>query len=141
MFLSPKFLKREKFCMKKKRKESKYYEDWLTKAKRDLDDAVVGHHHGIHTDTTCYFGHQVGEKALKSYLLYKGLKFLPHIHILPALLSMCEEKDKNFAKLKKHCLILNKYYIETKYPLSHQLTIPNKKPKKQSIWLQKFWFL
>jgi len=116
--------------MKKKHKDSKYYEDWLAKAKHDLDDAFLHHRHGGHTDTTCYFCHQTAEKALKSYLLYKGLKFLPHIHILPTLLFMCEEKDKNFVKLKKHCLILNKYYIETKYPLSPPIDYPKQEAKK-----------
>lgn len=116
--------------MKKKRKESKYYEDWLTKAKRDLDDAIIGHHYGIHTDTTCYFCHQTAEKALKSYLLCKGLKSLPHIHILPTLLSMCEKKDKDFADLRENCQILDKYYIETKYPLSPPIDYSKQEAQK-----------
>ncbi|MBM3282626.1 HEPN domain-containing protein [Candidatus Gottesmanbacteria bacterium] len=104
--------------MKKRFKESKYYEDWLLKAKRDLDTAFLNHRHGGYTDTTCYFCHQTVEKALKSYLLYKGLRFLPQTHILPSLLSLCEEKDKYFAKFREKCQILDGYYIETKYPVS-----------------------
>lgn len=41
--------------MKRKFKESKYYEDWFLKAKRDLNTAFLNHRHGGYTDTTCYF--------------------------------------------------------------------------------------
>jgi len=116
--------------MKRKIKESKYYEDWLQKAKRDLDDALLHHRHGGHTDTTCYFCHQVAEKTLKSYLLYKGAKSLLHIHVLPALLSICEKKDKNLAKLKENCQILDEYYIETKYPTSAPIDYSKKEAQK-----------
>jgi len=116
--------------MKKKYKESKYHEDWLLKARRDLDNAFLHHQHGGYTDTTCYFCHQAAEKALKSYLLYRGLKSLPHIHILPTLLSMCEKHDKDFADLKENCQILDKYYIETKYPLSPPVDYPKQEAQK-----------
>ena len=96
--------------------ESKYYEDWLLKARRDLDTAFLNNHHGGYTDTTCYFCHQVTEKALKAYLLAKGLKFLPKIHLLPLLLTMCADKDRDFLQFEEQCKILNEYFIETKYP-------------------------
>lgn len=91
--------------MKKKFKQSKYYEDWLLKAKRDLDTAFLNHRHGGYTDTTCYFCHQVVEKSLKSYLLFKEVKSLPHIHILPTLLALCEEKDKDFSQFEEGCYV------------------------------------
>jgi len=104
--------------MRKKFSESKYYEDWLQKAERDLDTAFLNHRHGGYTDTTCYFCHQTVEKALKSYLLFKGSKFLPQTHVLPSLLSLCEEKDKDFSRFRETGEVLDGYYIETKYPAS-----------------------
>ena len=104
--------------MVKKFRESKYYQDWFEKARRDFDTAVLNHKHGGYTDTTCYFCHQVAEKSLKSYLLYKEMEFLPKTHILPSLLSLCEKKEKEFSALEKNCELLSRYYIETKYPAS-----------------------
>jgi len=110
--------------MRKKFRESKYYEDWLQKANRDLDTAFLNHRHGGYTDTTCYFCHQTVEKALKSYLLFKELDFLPQTHILPSLLPLCEQKDKGFSRFKEACEILDGYYIETKYPTSPAIDYP-----------------
>ncbi|MCL4382238.1 MAG: HEPN domain-containing protein [Patescibacteria group bacterium] len=107
---------KQSFSVKKKFRESKYYEDWLLKARRDLDTGFLNNRHGGYTDTTCYFCHQATEKALKAYLLAKGLEFLPKIHILPLLLTMCVDKDRDFLQFEKQCKILNEYFIETKYP-------------------------
>ena len=103
--------------MNKKIRDSKYYQDWLVKAKRDSETAFLNHRYGGYTDTTCYFCHQTAEKSLKSYLLFKGIKIFPKTHLLPILLSLCQKTDSVFIILKDKCEILNKYYLETKYPL------------------------
>jgi len=102
--------------MKKLFKESKYFQDWLKKARRDFETAFLNHRHGGYTDVTCYFCHQVAEKSLKAYLLYKGIKSLPKTHILPSLLALCTEEEKSFSELKSDGEILDGYYIEAKYP-------------------------
>lgn len=102
--------------MKKRFRESKYFEDWLIKARRDLDTAYLNHRHKGYTDTTCYFCHQTAEKVLKAYLLAKGIKILPKTHIFPSLLAMCIQKDKGFSDFENICLDMNEYFIETKYP-------------------------
>jgi len=116
--------------MMPKSKNSRYYQDWLTKAKRDLDTAILNQRHGGYTDTTCYFCQQVAEKVLKSYLLFKGIKSLPRIHILSALLSLCKEKDGSFSQLEEACQILDRYYIETKYPASPPIDYSKKEAEK-----------
>jgi HEPN domain-containing protein len=122
--------------MRNKFRESKYYEDWLKKAKRDFDTAFLNHKYGGYTDTTCYFCHQVAEKVLKSYLLYKGLRYFPKTHILPSLLALCEEKDKEFSCFKQHCQTLDGYYIETKYPAGPPVDYP-KAEAQEAIKLAK----
>lgn len=101
-----------------KNKQSLYFEDWLVKAKRDSDTAFLNHRNNGYTDTTCYFCHQTVEKALKAFLLATGVKKLPYIHSLPVLLAFCKKKDEEFVELTELCIKLNKYYIETKYPIS-----------------------
>lgn len=87
--------------MKRKFRESKYYEDWFLKARRDLDTAFLNHRHGGYTDTTCYFCHQTAEKALKAYLLAKGLEFLPIKLMFYLLCFQCVQvKIKSFWNLK-----------------------------------------
>lgn len=115
--------------MKRKFRESKYYQDWLTKANRDLETAYLNHRHGGYTDTTCYFCHQTVEKILKSFLLAKGIKFLPQTHVLSSLLSLCEEKDKAFSRFRENCQILDGYYIETKYPAAPPADYPKEEAK------------
>lgn len=102
--------------MKKQFKESKSYENWLGYSQRDLDTAVLNHKYGGYTDTTCYFTHQTAEKALKSFLILKGVLDFPRTHVLPALLAQCQDLNAKFKDLKKAIKILDGYYIETKYP-------------------------
>ncbi len=116
--------------MVKKFRQSKYYQDWLLKAKRDLDTAFLNNHHGGYTDTTCYFCHQTVEKALKAYLLAKGLKFLPQIHLLSVLLTMCIEKDYSFDQFEAECQTLNEYFIETKYPSASPIDYPKEEAEQ-----------
>lgn len=116
--------------MKKKFHDSKYYEDWMLKARRDLATAYLNHRHGGYTDTTCYFCHQTVEKALKAYLLAEGLNILPKTHILPSLLSMCFNKDKRFQEFEDDCGILNEYFIETKYPSDPPIDYPKEEADK-----------
>lgn len=114
--------------MSKKSKNSAYYQDWLTKAKRDLETAFLNHRHGGYTDTTCYFCHQVVEKALKAYLLAKGIQSLPKIHDLSVLLSSCQKRLGDFSEFKNYCQVLNQYYLEVKYPSG----IPADYPKEEA---------
>lgn len=114
----------------KKFKDSPYYQDWLTKAKRDLETAFLNHRHGGYTDTTCYFCHQVAEKALKAYLLAKGAKTLPKIHDLQTLLSLCQKISEDFSKFKNHTRVLNQYYIEVRYPSGVPVDYPQEEAEE-----------
>lgn len=112
--------------MRPRFKESKYYQDWFNKAKRDLDTAILNHQHGGYTDTTCYFCQQVVEKALKAFLLYKQKGFVLKTHILSTLLYLCCDIDKDFNIFTHHCEILDRYYIETKYPANPSIDYSRK---------------
>ncbi|MCM8792840.1 MAG: HEPN domain-containing protein [Candidatus Omnitrophica bacterium] len=98
-------------------KNSLHYEDWLLKAKHDLKAAqgIFRYYKNPPTDTVCYHCHQVGEKSLKAFLVYKRVSF-PKIHDLVTLLNLCLLKDKALKNLKESVNILNGYYVEVKYP-------------------------
>lgn len=91
------------------------YKDWLEKGKHDLEDAKRLLKNGGYTDTICFHAQQAVEKYLKGYLIYK--KINPRdIHHLEELAKDCARFDKGFLGFLDECLILTRYYIETRYP-------------------------
>lgn len=64
----------------------------------------------------CWFFQQSAEKYLKAYIIAFDLEFRK-IHDLAALLKICEQKDKGFPCLLDNCKYLQKFYIETRYPV------------------------
>lgn len=99
-------------------KNSKSFQNWLFKAQNDLKAAegIFGYYEHPPTDTICYHCHQVAEKSLKSYLIFKEIKF-HKIHDLIVLLNLSLTRDESLNILRENLEILNQYYIETKYPL------------------------
>ena len=122
--------------MNTKFQESKQSAKWLNFAERDLKTASLNHKHDGFTDTTCYFCHQTAEKALKAFLISKGMFDFPHTHILPTLLALCIKFDKDFSDYQDEIKILDRYYIETKYPSDIPVDYP-KKEAEQTIELAK----
>lgn len=100
----------------------KNYQEWIKKAENDLKAAAAiwNYYEKPPTDMVCYHCHQVVEKALKGYLLFRE-GTLPKIHDLVALLNHCLQKDISLEFLKQNIAILNQYYIETKYPLDEPI--------------------
>ncbi|HOL83593.1 MAG TPA: HEPN domain-containing protein [Caldisericia bacterium] len=87
---------------------------WIRQASEDIDAAKYNHK-GKKFFVSCFLSHQVVEKILKGYLIYKGFE---HIwgHSISDLSKECEKIDKDFESLRKEILILDKYYIPTRYP-------------------------
>jgi len=101
---------------KKSFRESKNFKMWLKNAHQDLEVAFLLNREKSYTDTICYFCHQSVEKAIKAYLLSKSVLDFPHIHDLISLLKQAEEYSPEFGSLESKVRVLNRYYIETKYP-------------------------
>lgn len=98
-----------------KKANSTNYKDWLEKGDHDLEDAQKLLKNGGHTDTICFHAQQAVEKYFKGYLVSK--KVNPRgIHHLEELAKDCANFDKGFLELLDECLILTRYYIETRYP-------------------------
>jgi len=98
-----------------KKVNSTNYKDWLKKGDHDLEDAKRLLKNGGYPDTICFHAQQAVEKYLKAYLIYK--KINPRaIHHLEELVKDCARFDKGFLRFLDECLILTRYYIETRYP-------------------------
>ena len=55
------------------------------------------------------------EKSLKGFLLAKANKY-PRTHSLRDLLGECMTLDRAFAPFVPDCLVIDQYYIPTRYP-------------------------
>lgn len=90
---------------------------WLAKADEDLGFAS-----SCLADELEYFGHicfhlqQAAEKYLKVFVVARGQP-LQKIHSLPVLLDSCCSIDPAFERLRPSCHLLNRYYVETRYPV------------------------
>ena len=90
--------------------------EWLKKADEDFDFAV-----SILDDSTfyaqiCFHFHQAAEKYLKAFVIAANLEF-KKIHDLPVLLTACTNKVSNLNSIVDECKFLNRFYIDTRYPV------------------------
>lgn len=91
-------------------------DEWIKKARDDHKSAKVVLEEGGYYGTTCFLSQQMAEKYLKGFLVYSGWK-LEKMHDLIKLLNECKKILPDFNDLMNGCILLNGYYIETRYPL------------------------
>lgn len=96
--------------------DPKVIEEWLTKADEDLEFAVSVIEDSEFYAQICFHFHQSAEKYLKSFLIAWNLEFRK-IHDLPVLLSQCQSKESSLGILLDDCNFLNRFYIDTRYPV------------------------
>ena len=68
-----------------------------------------------HYTHACFLSQQCIEKALKAYLLEKACAY-PRVHKLVDLLTECEMLDSAFGAYRADCIVVDQYYIPTRYP-------------------------
>ncbi len=90
------------------------YEEWLLKAKRDLDTAKALLEKS-YFDTAIYHTQQCAEKALKGYCVYR-LQPLIRTHDLEKILNVCINFDNSFMQLDIFAIALNGLDIRFRYP-------------------------
>lgn len=104
-------------------REMELIQKWLKKAE---DDLIVARHllndlHPQQIEISCFHSQQAAEKALKAFLLYKGVE-PPKTHNLVVLCQNCSEIDASFDEKLEHCVTLTKYGIITRYPSQSDTT-------------------
>ena len=96
--------------------DSQVLNEWVLKADEDFDFAVSIIEESSYYAQICFHFHQAAEKYLKSLIIAYELEF-KKIHDLPVLLKACIHKDSNLDTLIDDCLFLNRFYIDTRYPV------------------------
>lgn len=96
--------------------DSKNYLDWFLKAQEDESNIIslLKHKDGT-PGMVCFLSQQMAEKYLKAFLVYVNKPF-KKVHDLIELESSIDEKEKNIRSLHDDLKLLNRYYIETRYP-------------------------
>jgi len=118
----------------------KLVREWIDKADEDFGFAS-----SVLPDTTyyahlCFHFHQAAEKYLKAFIVAYDLEF-KKVHDLLALLKICKKKEPAIAELTEECRFLNRFYIDTRYPVhwpSNYTFELAKKAEKAAQHIQKF---
>lgn len=90
--------------------------EWIDKADEDLQFSI-----SIIDDSTfyaqiCFHFHQAAEKYLKAVVIASDAEF-KRIHDLPVLLKTCLPKQPGLSVLEEDCKLLNRFYVDTRYPV------------------------
>jgi len=87
---------------------------WLDRAAEDLIVARLVFKEA-HTAHACFLSQQCIEKSLKAYLLVVTNTY-PRTHKLVDLLGICQSVEPTFSQFLPDCIIVDQYYIPTRYP-------------------------
>lgn len=90
--------------------------EWLQKADEDFEFAASVIEESIFYAQICFHFHQAAEKYLKSFIVAWDLEF-KKIHDLPVLLKSCLTVEPTLETLMENCKLLNRFYIDTRYPV------------------------
>lgn len=71
-----------------------------------------------------------GEKFLKAFLESVGAR-IPKLHSLAELRALCEARDASFDQLTEGCLLLDRFYIPTRYPSALVGSLPEGLPNEE----------
>ncbi|MEK7172548.1 MAG: HEPN domain-containing protein [Patescibacteria group bacterium] len=93
----------------------KNYLEWIQKAEDDDLSAKVIIKEGGAPSTACFLSQQMAEKYLKSLLVFQEKSF-PKAHDLLEIATLLLSKSPDIEDLKEDLVLLNRYYIETRYP-------------------------
>jgi HEPN domain-containing protein len=109
--------------------DSRKYFDWLEISARDLLAARLLIEQEQCYDIAGFHCQQCIEKALKAYLLFKR-KIHIDGHNLTYLCRQAVKLDKRFTDWLDESAVLNRYYIETRYPADFPLELDKTQLKK-----------
>jgi HEPN domain-containing protein len=92
-------------------------ERWFRTAQDDLDTAIILKDRGKYAHA-CFHAQQAGEKAIKALWYFSDAD--PWGHSVKKLIDDLEQVDitlfKNFKKLTRAGMVLDRFYIPTRYP-------------------------
>ena len=87
---------------------------WLAQAEHSLSVTQVLLDNGLWPEV-CFHAEQTAQLALKAYLFFEGRRFV-NVHSVRTLAEECINHDPGFAPLIDYGMILDRYYLSTRYP-------------------------
>lgn len=87
---------------------------WFQQAQADLGVVQTLRSAGHHA-AACFYSQQTGEKALKAVLYAHGARIVLG-HSVHDLARQCEVHDESFAGVAEDAVLLDQFYIPTRYP-------------------------
>lgn len=87
---------------------------WFEQAKHDFRVAENNLKSGFYADA-CFMCEQAAQKALKAYLIYNGKRYIWE-HSIQELARLSMKHEKKFRKVIDAGIILDRFYIPTRYP-------------------------
>ncbi len=99
---------------------------WLRFAAEDLAVARLAAGEEI-WNQVCFHAQQAAEKALKGFLEATGER-VPKLHALAELVTLCGRQDDRFEALRDICVLLDRFYIPTRYPAALVGSLPEGLP-------------
>lgn len=100
--------------MTKPHKHGKVHLEWFAKAGEDELSIEAILKEGS-PSTACFLSQQMAEKYLKGLVVFHKKSF-PKVHDLLALETILLDCDPSVHQLHEYLKILNRYYIEARYP-------------------------
>ncbi len=108
---------------------------WLDRAADDLAVGKLTLKKG-YTAHSCFLSHQAFEKSLKAFLIKRRATH-PRTHKLVDLVTECATLDEALANLLTGAIVLDQYYIPTRYPDATPGTLaeglPSAKQAKEAL--------
>lgn len=87
---------------------------WLAQAEHNLSMARSLLESGFWSGA-CFHAEQTAQLALKAFLYWRGRRFV-NIHSIRALALECGKEDVQFLAFEAYGMILDRYYLATRYP-------------------------
>jgi HEPN domain-containing protein len=87
---------------------------WLAQAENELSMTQSLAESGFWSGA-CFHAEQTAQLALKAFLYLSGHRFV-NIHSIRALVQECGKEDIQFLALEEYGLVLDRYYLATRYP-------------------------
>ncbi|HHW01817.1 MAG: hypothetical protein PWQ97_703 [Tepidanaerobacteraceae bacterium] len=109
--------------------DSSRYQDWIQKAKKDINAALILKEHDCGNDLVSFHCQQAIEKLLKGYIIYKINKIVEG-HSLVYLCKICMNFNPELKKYIKDCAFVNQYYIETRYPSEDTIEVSDEEAQE-----------
>jgi len=96
--------------------ETRVVDEWVKKAEEDYQFAASVLEDSPFYTQICFHFHQAAEKFLKAFIVARDLEF-QQIYDLLVLLKLCSAVEPGFSEIQDDCKFLNRFYIDTRYPV------------------------